>query len=433
MNVISNVNPQLDQTFKYAQWKTDVDRKLASLQTRVALLEREASKRLVSDSLNEGQNLDLKTSTESAGGAISFTELLKSQRTARFQCCWLLICIIFFLYFMVSQLIEADLNEKSEWKPEWKRYVLDYSSPGEQYKMPYLWFQFFLYPENKTESDGIDVNETIAQVMNSSFLGEARVTSLYSNFSWAIHKQEIEEAVGFYSGSSLDGIGVLIRLSLADAGAFMANWQTVIRINIPSLSLNGTYSVRYFKTKVGRTIEHDLGQYEFINYDEDWSKFEDDESHQLFFIEYNEKVTKMYRGTVEVGTIESQLTQTIWTTAEDSYIRTKIEVEKGDLVFLFKPDLSVDYWTEYVAYGYWDWLTGMGGIFSLMSTIFFWVAYYLAKLSDEDGHVGILPDMSFTFANFEMIRGIQCSELNQKGKESKQGKEGHDDLILATE
>jgi len=429
MNVIRNVNPQLDCTFKWAQWKTDVVRELASLQTRVALLEREASKRLVSYSLNEGQNHELKTSTqnlsESAGGAKSFTDRLKTQRAARFQCCWLLICIIFFLYFAVNQLIEADLNEKSQWKPEWKRYVLDYNSPGEQYKMPYLWLQFFLQPENETGSDGVDVDETIAQVLNSSFLGETRLTFLRSNFSWGRDKQEIEEAVGFYSGSSFGGIGVLIRLTLADPGAFFENWQTILQVNIPSLSFNETYSMTHLKLKVGRTMEKDLTLYEFIDYDSNWTNFED-EAHQMFVIEYSEKVTKKYRSTEEVGIIESELTQTLWPSAEETYSIAGIEVEKGDLVFSFKPDLSVEHWEEYVAFGYWDWLTGMGGIFSLMSTIFFWFAYYLAKLTDPDG-VGILPEMSFVFANFETIRGIQCPELNHGG-----GMQDHEDLILAS-
>merc|ERR1719233_2229178 len=167
---------------------------------------------------------------------------------------------------------------------------------------------------NETSNDGVNATEVIAQVMNSSFIGESRVIYLQSNFSWASHDQKIVEAVGSYSGSSSDGIGVLVRLSLADTGAFMADWQTVIKVNIPALSLNGTYSVRYFKTKVSRTIELDLSQYEFIDYDQNWSKFDGDEAHQLFFIEYNEKVTKKYSSREEVSTIESRLAQAIWTT-----------------------------------------------------------------------------------------------------------------------
>jgi len=333
----------------------------------------------------------------------------------------------------VQRFIEADLNEKSEWKPEWKRYVIDYSSSSEQYyKMPYLWLQFFLHPENEIGNDGANVNEVIAQVMKSSFIGESRVTYLRSNFSWAIHNQEIVVAVGNYTGSSSDGIGVLVKLGLADPGALMADWQTVLQVNILALTLNGTYSVRYLKTKVGRTMETDWSQYEFINYDENWSSFDSDESHQLFFIEYNEKVTKKYSNSEEVSRIESRLAQTVWTTVQDSYSRSMIEVDKGDLLFLFKPDLSVDHWMEYVAFGYWDWITGMGGIFSLVSTLFFWLAYYLGRLCGSEGSVGILPEMSFTFANLEMIQGIQYSELNKQKEENGKRKKDGDDIISAT-
>jgi len=323
----------------------------------------------------------------------------------------------------VIKFIEADLHEKSEWKPEWKTHVVDYSSSSEQYyKMPYLWLQFFLHPVNETEKNVVNVTEVIAQVMNSSFIGESRVIYTQSNFTWGGHKQEIVEAVGNYSGTLSNGIGVLVRLDLEDASAVKANWLTVLQVNILALSLNGTYSVRYLKTKVGRTIELDFSQYEFINYEENCSNFDDDEAHQIFFIEYNEKVTKKYRSNEEVSTIESRLAQKICTTAEDSYSRTMIKVRKGDLLFHFKPNLAVDHWMEYVDFGYWDWLTSIGGIFSLMSTLFFWLAYYLAILFASDGSVGILPEMSFVFANFEMIRRFQCSEKNNR----------RDDLILAT-
>merc|ERR1719268_574338 len=145
--------------------------------------------------------------------------------------------------------------------------------------------------------------------MKSSFIGESRVTHLRSNFSWAIHNQEIVVAVGNYTGSSSDGIGVLVKLGLADPGALMADWQTVLQVNILALTLNGTYSVRYLKTKVGRTMELDFSEYEFINYEDNCSNFHDDEAHQIFFIEYNEKVTKKYRSNEEVSTIESRLAQ----------------------------------------------------------------------------------------------------------------------------
>jgi len=432
-----NIDPNLDNTFKYVQWKTDVDRKLASLQERVALLEGEASKKSVTNFSNEQEIVQLKSSRQnSSGDAISFTERLKTERTARYQCLWLLVCLICFLYFGVTQLIEADMNEKSLWKPESKRYVLDYSSSEEQFKMPYLWIHFFLYPKNQTVAGKLDdekiMENIIENVVSSSFVEEANINFLYTNFSWAIRKQEIKEVIGNFSGWTLGGIGISVRLILSDPGTLMESWQTNLRVNIPTLTFNDTYMVRYFKVNVGRTIDYDLSQFEFILYDDDWSKYHNNQSNQVFFLAYREKVTETYGNKKEVGTIETELTQKIWTNYEDTYGRTGMEVKKGDVVIIFKPDLAVEHWKEYVAFGYLDWVTGMGGLFSLMTTIFFWFAFYLTKFPGSDGSVGILPEMSFVFANFESIQGIRCDKLNNGSDETNQTKGDNQEFIFSS-
>jgi hypothetical protein len=427
--------PNLDHTFNYVQWKRNVDQELASLQERVALLEGETNKKSATNAPNERHIVQAESSTkysnEFAGDAISFTERLKTERTARFQCLWLLICIICFLYFGIYQLNVADMNEKSQWKPESKRYVLDYTSSEEQFKMPYLWINFFLELVNKTTSDDLDVNKTISQVMNSSFLRGAKISYLQSNFSWVIRDQEIKEDVGSYSGLLFGTVGIMVRISLSDPGILVEDWQTILRINILSLSFNDTYKVRYLKAKVARTADHDLSKFEFINYDDDWSNFDNYEVNQVFFIEYKEKVTKMYDSEEEVSMIESELTQEIWARASDIYARTGFDVQKGDVVINFKPDLSVEHWIEYVSYGYLDWVTGMGGLFSLMTTIFFWFAYYLTKVPGNEGSVGILPEMSFVFANFEMIQGIRYEKLTDRREETDQTKVDNQKLIFS--
>jgi len=265
---------------------------------------------------------------------------------------------------------------------------------------------------NGTNGDDIDIDTVISEVLNNSFIGDARITYLLSNFSWSINEQEIDVAAASFSKPSSDsnGIGILLKLTLADPEPMLSNWQTVLRVNMLALSSNNTYLVKYLKTKVSRTFDQDLATYGFLNYNDDWSNFDENEALELFFIEYSEKVTQKYRSTKAVYTMESQLRQSIWTTAEDALGRTGFQVQKGDLILIYKPDLSVDHWTEYVAFGYWDWLTGIGGMFSIMSTVFFLFAYYLSKIFATDGSVGILPEMSFVFANFEEIRGIQSTK-----------------------
>jgi len=69
----------------------------------------------------------------------------------------------------------------------------------------------------------------------------------------------------------------------------------------------------------------------------------------------------------------------------------------------FRGNLKVEHWEEYVEYGYFDWLSAMGGIMSIARVTFLWGAYHLAVLFGEKNHMGILPQISFIFDNRERI------------------------------
>jgi len=73
------------------------------------------------------------------------------------------------------------------------------------------------------------------------------------------------------------------------------------------------------------------------------------------------------------------------------------------------PNLAVEHWEEYLEYDIWDWVAAMGGMLSILSLIFFSVAYGIATRFDRFS-LGILPYMSMIFGNYEKINLI-----NQKG------------------
>ena len=72
-----------------------------------------------------------------------------------------------------------------------------------------------------------------------------------------------------------------------------------------------------------------------------------------------------------------------------------------------KPDLQVDNWKEYVALGYGDWFTGMGGLFSIIVTGFLWVAYGTAVFFGDGLSMGILPGLSYNFFSYEEVMWIK--------------------------
>ena len=69
----------------------------------------------------------------------------------------------------------------------------------------------------------------------------------------------------------------------------------------------------------------------------------------------------------------------------------------------FRRNLNVEHWEEYVAYDYYDWVVGMGGLLSIASTLFFNGAYYMALILGAKGTMGILPEMKLVFENYEKV------------------------------
>jgi len=59
-----------------------------------------------------------------------------------------------------------------------------------------------------------------------------------------------------------------------------------------------------------------------------------------------------------------------------------------------------------VAYGVWDWVAAMGGIFSFVSALFLLVANQIAVYSGSQS-MGILPAISGVSRNVEEIRIIK--------------------------
>jgi len=77
--------------------------------------------------------------------------------------------------------------------------------------------------------------------------------------------------------------------------------------------------------------------------------------------------------------------------------------EGGWIDIKFCHSMMIEHWEEYVDFDYYDWCSWMGGIMSLSSFFFFWGAYYLAVYFGDNSTMGILPEMSFIFDNFETV------------------------------
>jgi hypothetical protein len=121
-----------------------------------------------------------------------------------------------------------------------------------------------------------------------------------------------------------------------------------------------------------------------------------EEAWLSFSIEYTEKVTRMINDK-NMKHFESSLTW--W----DSEAYPQNSSKNGIVDLEITTDLKVEHWQEYVEYGYLEWLTALGGILNLCSFGFFQVAYLIALTAGKGSTMGILPELSFTYSNLEMV------------------------------
>merc|ERR1719193_1603984 len=133
----------------------------------------------------------------------------------------------------------------------------------------------------------------------------------------------------------------------------------------------------------------------------------------VFMIGYQETVIHTWRTQEEYANFDLTWSQTMKSTA---FLREAagLALEDQSILLRIDPDLEVDHWREYVAFSYSDWLTGMGGLFSLITTGFLWSSYGLAVCCGDGISMGILPGLSFNFFSYEESMWIK-NRLDKAG------------------
>merc|ERR1719317_446697 len=137
----------------------------------------------------------------------------------------------------------------------------------------------------------------------------------------------------------------------------------------------------------------------------------DDGMVDIFLIGYQETVTHRYRSNEQYFKFDVTWSQT--TKSPESFsASTNSTVQDSWIVLRVEPNFEVQHWEEYVAFSYGDWLTGMGGLFSLVTTGFLWTSYGIAQCCGDGISMGILPGLSFNFFSYEELMWIK----NRLGK-----------------
>lgn len=379
-------------------WKLAVERDMGELRERVLKLELQNNDGFPKkvQSLKDQESF---ATAEDDGFCGLFTcfHLIRTRKASLLQCIWLSFFIIFLTTYGTIEFLRARANTQAEFKPEKKQRTVNYYETRDSnliYEMPYIYFWFFGGHTNKSYQP--NVNETLLRLLESQnyFVNSTNIGYLNGEADdlKTYLPLPIEEAKAFYPprGVTDEMFTGCFRLKLKNPDPSRGYFQFMVSINIQKLTLNGTMWLDGFWVAVAREMTDTYwGELVYVPIEDALSKGSNINSH----IDFDEKVTHRYQSD-DVHSFSSSLA---W------YEEEWDSDETGKLAIMFRANLMIEHWGEYVDFGYLDWFSSVGGMISVSSIFFIWGAYFLAVMFGDKNRMGILPEISFVFSNFETV------------------------------
>jgi len=368
-------------------WRAAVDSDMRNILNRLYALEKRED---VREELELEKRSNLPTFITPAGGLVDrfrfFASQLRSKKSPIFQCVLLLTILVATSSFAYVKFIEAGVNIDAEFKPEYKVKTIDYSDEenDEQYEMPFVFVYFQI--SNSGEEWLNKTRESLLESQNN-FQG----CCMIQYDSWSEVDPEVEVN---YVTSKANYITGYFRFKLPDPDPFKGSFRYHIYIKGGPLSavseIADTLSVYVDREETSLKDPYNFAHitYSYTNI-----------GMESLFIAYGEKWTQRWQ-----GDSESDLTYSLVGVEEPFDHDTWTD---GRTVLTFMPDMKVDYWEEYVAYDYYDWMSAMAGILSISITIFFVGSRKLAEIFGEGNTLGLLPKMSMPCNNFVTVQQLR--------------------------
>jgi len=454
----SDSSPTLDAAFDYVEWKnwrSKVNKHFLQLNDRISVLEgrcvdgniQEATKQLSpvkircvdtktplrtskevtsakdtesSSSLyteTKGQSKIRSQQTESfaeadylgIGCLSAFVAVVRFKMHAQIQLILLVISVVLFLWYGQSMLNRAINNEQSEFKPEKKDYSVDYSDSNHfsEYEIPFIYLDYFIILRD-TSSESVNRTNLLAQLLKYKNNISEGILFRYNNLS--IKYPRVTSSVnitreGVAIGSDF-GVYVKLRIQVHESPTKWG-WFLVIPVGIDLSPLIGNSSVDHVAFRITR--DRYPSELPLML---DWGGI-DDGMVDVFMIGYKETVTHKHESHENYSSFDVSWSRTKKTPSY-FFAAGNITVQDSWLLLRIEPNSEVEHWGEFVAFTYYDWLTGMGGLFSLMATVFLWTSYGIAQCCGDGISMGILPGLSFNFFSYEEVMWMK-NRLSKSG------------------
>jgi len=171
----------------------------------------------------------------------------------------------------------------------------------------------------------------------------------------------------------------------------------------------GNSSIDHIGLSITREDEP-LGFPIMLNFN-NWNTIWADKMTNLFMIGYQETVVQKHQSNQKYSKFDVTWSQTKKSLDYFDAVGN-LTVEDGWILLRVEPNFKIEHWEEYVAFTYYNWLTGMGGLLSLLVSGFLWTSYWIAMSCGDGISMGILPGLSFNFFSYEELMWMK----NRLGK-----------------
>jgi len=380
----------LDNMWEDMEWKQSVNRDLALLQDWVKKTKSQSRGNTNrSEYCCEAQDIEMRrpsridtsfatAMTDGLGGLKTCMRIVRSTRLASVQCVWLSLCLMFFSYFVIFHCKRVNTSHIADFKPQKKSKMVNFAKNYEEYQMP----NFSLIVSTSSRNDAGFLSDLSDMVENSEFK---------CHYYFALDKNNVFLAK---------------EISITNKKRFNNVTLQIVTIS-PENPIPGSgpwYCAWRFKAKnfnealfsVSRNSDDILdSSFKSIHL-----SFLSNETTVVSF-DYSETVIEMFGNRTQIHEFFSSINEIYKPSDPDADFNVE--------VFLtMHPEVS--YWQEYRDYTPEDAMSSLGGLLTIVSVVYFWVAYYIAVyLGRHSWEMGILPEMSFVFSNLENIALIKES------------------------
>jgi len=357
-----------------SKWRAEVTSELKALRKRIWALERHNVTQTESlrqiTSFAEGE-------TDKCCGLYTSVHLLKTNWVSRLQCILLLVAIIVFSSCTVSYYFKARSNELAIWKPLKINQTIEYGNTNMQYEMPYVYVAFKI-TYTDSSSDSI-INETLSGIKETQLQHSWICATDYFS-SERRSPVGCEWFVARFEARPRENWGYF-RFKLDNPTPGNGSFQYSVVLKASNMIFDDSFEMTGFWVSITRDEKPDFSKFVYLNAEEPLSGG----TSLQYVVDYTETA---------VDDAHYFTNSIAWSSELPS---------NGILRIVAKPNLRVEYWTEYVVFGYADWIFGMGGLYNFFAIGFFYTAYYVAACFNDNWSMGILPEFSFIFSNLEMI------------------------------